>query len=288
MKITKRNIRSAVKEILKYLVVAFVGALLSYFVFPDLMKSIDQRIFGTTEIVVNITELSPLEKVDRLEDFSMMLGTTMNYGWLAAVKTGQPELNKIFGDTLIPDDFGHLDQPIEYSITITNKGSRTARGLLLSLSGDNLKTDHERDKSSNIDFVNCGGFGNDFSCDVNIEDVAPNEKAAVFIRANSPSVHNISCNIESTGNCKVNMCNFYIRRVDLTQNVQIQLNNRRIKLPPLNDGNQMVFYTYDYQKDKWLPSNKRGLELILKEKNLPFDISSIPDDAIINNYEIQY
>ena len=94
MKITKRNIRSAVKEILKYLVVAFVGALLSYFVFPDLMKSIDQRIFGTTEIVVNITELSPLEKVDRLEDFSMMLGTTMNYGWLAAVKTGQPELKR--------------------------------------------------------------------------------------------------------------------------------------------------------------------------------------------------
>ena len=76
-------------------------AVLSHFVWPDIMDTVDVKIFGKSEIIVNINEIHPLENAQQLENFALMFGTANGQGTILAVQIGQPELNRIFGDVLI-------------------------------------------------------------------------------------------------------------------------------------------------------------------------------------------
>lgn len=269
-----------------FLIGSFFGAVLAHFVWPGLMKAIDVKLFGTAEVVVNINELQMLQKTQHLEDFSVLFGTSNNAGWIAAVKVGHKDLNKLFGEILVPDDFGEFGN-LEYNVTITNTGKRIAKNINLSFEGEGLKTDRERDISKNVDFINCGGFGAEHSCETKIKKLSKGERTGFFARAESSSARNIRCSMDSVGSCWVNYRNFYVKKVTQGERLDIRLDESSIQsIPPINESSIPVLFRYKTQTDKWLPIDKKSLQFLIAKEGLSFDISAIPDGASIDNYII--
>lgn len=272
--------------IASFLIGSFFGAVLSYFVWPELMKSIDVRLFGNAEVVVNINELKMLQENQHLEDISILFGTSNGVGWITAVKVGHKDLNRLFGEALVPDDFGKLGN-LEYNVTIINLGKRKAKNVRLSFSGSVLETNQKKDATPNINFINCGGFGEQYSCDAKINNLKKGERAGFFVRAETSSVHDIKCTVESAGDCSINHRSFYVKKVTEKEQLGIKLDGKAISLlPPINELSTPVLFRYKPQDNKWIPTDKISLQFILAKEGIDFDISTIPDDVIINNYVI--
>jgi len=242
-----------ITAILFFLLGAFVIAILDHFIWPGFLDALDVRIFGKPMIVVNINEIQPLMNAQHLENFSLIFGTMNSQGTILAVQKGQPELNKVFGDAPIPTDFGRNGNNLEYFIGIINKGNRKARDIILTFSGDTLKTDYNIDVDKRIDFVNCGGSGSDYICDVRKKVLSPNEKVGMFVRAKTPSVADVNFKAKGNYDYFVNFRKFYARIINQGESVQMFLDKNEVaKLPPLNSNSNYLQYYYSPQENKWV------------------------------------
>jgi hypothetical protein len=235
---------------LGFIFTAFIGAVLSHFVWPGFMNTIDEKLLGKPDIIVNVNEIHPLENEQHLENFALMFGTASGQGTVLAAQIGQPELNKIFGDVIIPIDFGRNDNKLEYSILILNSGDRTARDVKVTFSGDMLKTDYKLDVDERIDFVSCGGA----NCDIRIKQLAPDEKVGMFVKARTPSVANVNISAKGNYDSFVNFRRFYARTILESESIPLYLDGTNIAaLPPINKNPGFLQYYYSPQENKWIP-----------------------------------
>lgn len=245
----KIMISKAVIKVVSIFLVGFITAVLTYFVWPDIMNAIDMKIFGKPEIIVNINEILPLENEQDLENFHLMFGTANGQGTILAAQIGQPELNKIFGDTLIPIDFGRNGNNLEYFICILNNGDRKARDVRVTFTGDTLKTDYNVDVDKRIDFVSCGGS----DCDIRKKELAANDKVGMFVKARTPSITNVNINAKGNYESFVNYRRFYVRMFVEGESIQIFLDENKVaELPPLNQNSNLLHYYYSQIENKWI------------------------------------
>jgi len=154
------------------------------------VNTIDEKLLGKPEIIVNVNQIHPLENEQDLENFSVVFGTTHGIGTILAAQLGNLELNKIFGNTPIPVGYGLKSKDLEYSIAvfnnskhaIINNGKRKVKDIKIVFSGDKLKEDNEVNNDKKFDFVNIAEFGNQHELRKNV--LAPNEIA--FFGVNRP------------------------------------------------------------------------------------------------------
>jgi hypothetical protein len=228
-----------------------IGAVLNHFVWPDIMDTMEVKMFGKTEIIVNINEINPLEE-GQLENFSLMFGTQNGIGMLVAVQKGHPDLDKIFNDVFIPYDLDKNSNNPVYFIGILNNGNREARDLRVTFTGDTLKIERI-DFDKKIDFVNCGGSGSQSICDIKENELAPNEKISLLVKARTPSIANV--NISAKGNFEsfVNFKHYFAKTIVEGELFQLYLDNNKVaELPPLNQNPNFLQYYYSPQENRWI------------------------------------
>jgi hypothetical protein len=250
---TSKGLNKIASTVITFLVFAFIGALLDHFVWPGALDSIDKKIFGEPEIIVNINEVHPLENAQRLEDFALMFVTGRGIGMISAINKGHPDLNRMFGDTLIPTDIGRAGNNLEYNICIVNSGNRKAKDIKITFLGDQLKTDYKVDVDRRIDFVSCGGSGSQCICDIRKKELAPKDKVGLFVKARTPSITNVNINAKGNYSCFVNFRTFYARLIQKGESVQLFLDNNRVaELPRLNSDSNYKQYYYSPQTNEWI------------------------------------
>jgi hypothetical protein len=247
---TKEHSRFGLLFWLPLIVGAVLGAILGYFA-PGIIDTIEVKILGKPEIIVNVNELHPLELASEyeLEYFNLIFFTANGQGTIVATQTNQPELNQIFGDVLIPTDLCRNGSKVDYSITILNNGDRTAKDLRITFSGDMLQTDYEHDVDQRIDFVSCGGS----NCEIRIEELAPNDRTGMFVEANTPPIANVSISAKGTHEAFVNYRRFYVRTISEGESIDIFLDNTQTaELPTLNQNPNRIRYYYSPQENRWI------------------------------------
>lgn len=273
------------KTIVTFIVGAFFGAFLSYFVWQEIMEKLDFLLFGKAEVIINITELNKLEpnKEIILENSSLRYTSANGVRWIFLADLGQPDLTREFGISLIPEEFSDT----KYNILIKNKGNGIAKDLNLRFTGDNLKMDYINDVSSNIDYINCGDFDEAGSCEMKIEKLSQEQEATFFVKADQTSVNNISCEIKGISECYINRRIFYIAEIEKNNDVGFMLNsNIASSVPPINPKITPVTFWYDSTKNYWVPVDKNSPEFLIAERNFKSDLAFIPDNAVINGYTI--
>jgi hypothetical protein len=245
--------QSIITKVIKYVVLlligAFVGAVCFYFIWPDLLNTIEVNLFGEPNIIVNINEINSLEDSQHLENFSLIFGTSNGLGTILAAQTGQPELNKTFGDIAIPIDFGENGNNLEYFINILNNGTGIAKDIKITFSGDTLKTDYKIDVDNRINFVSCGGS----DCDIRKNELGVNDRVGLFVKARTPTITNVNISAKGIFTSFVNYRKFYVKNIVEGESIQLFLNETQIaKLPPLNQNSNFIQYYYAPKENKWI------------------------------------
>lgn len=98
---TPGKIIQKIYKVILWILLGFVSAVLSNFVWSGWIDTIDEKLFGKAEIYVNINELHPLEE-GLHEDFALMFGTQNGIGMVVAVHQVYGGLNNVIKDVFIP------------------------------------------------------------------------------------------------------------------------------------------------------------------------------------------
>lgn len=238
------------KPILIFLFGLFIGALLNEFVFPPILKSVKIFVFGEPKIIFNLTELRPITSIKNLENFSLLFGTANRTGLLILTQTGQKDLNKEYGMTLVPTKPIGLKDHTEYSFILKNTGTGKAKNVIINLGSSFEIKIPEMEKSGNINFVNCGGFADKYSCLIKIEELKAGETANFTAYTREPGIGNIECTVNGDNSlCYKNHRHFYVG--DVFPGLVFEMNEKKIQFPQISQSNNYILYYYSPKEDKW-------------------------------------
>lgn len=243
-------------SILIFVLGAFSAAILDRFIWPGLLEKIEIKILGPKRAILNIAELIPLEMGSeiKLENFNLTFATAAGQGWIVAIKKGQNDLRKEFGQVLFPSVLSGQFGMTDYSVMIKNTGRRKISNIRIKIqSKDEIK--YRENELVNIDFINCGGFSDNRFCETRINKLRKGLMAGLLVGTSLRGIWNVECDIENTTQiCEKNYQNFYVADIVKISGAGLDFGDKKIiinSFPDINNQSELAIYSYSVKENKW-------------------------------------
>ncbi|TSC89527.1 MAG: hypothetical protein G01um10143_17 [Parcubacteria group bacterium Gr01-1014_3] len=252
-------------------------------------------------IRVNLTEVQRWKLTDTIHDAHYLFSTSRGQGLLIAVKDIDfGLLNRAAERVFITTDFLTCTDCSEYNTDVVNIGPDLVREITIELDGGSkIIPFFDKDVPAGMQ-VNCK---RQTGCTLVIDSLAAGETLKIPLLGGSGGI-TISCTVEGKQEfCHKDYIKVFASFIPPGFSGDITATGVKTKIPPLNNSSSVKCYKLDGKSIRWLSVDgcffdvigqggsemtKQDLEKILRANGHNFDISSIPDGTIINNYEIKY
>ena len=282
-----------------------IGSLLVSIYKSDVVRDYYEYFFSNPVVRVNLTEVKESQPGITLHDINYLFTSFKGQGTLVAVKNIDFDLlDREFEEIFVTTDFTICDHCVEYNVSIANVGKSMAEDIIIELQGNSKIFPFSNEDIPSAVELTCSDIG---KCIINIESLKPGEILRIPLLGGEGGV-TFSCAVDGVQEyCYKDYIDAFAYVIPAASWGEIEVDGQFIKLPELNNSDVPQCFHMDTESFRWLSFecgsghfmrsyssyekvggiSKEELIEKLKQMGLDYDLSSIPDNAIINSYRLR-